>query len=76
MRKLGYLQKFGYFSLELCPKLRTSKIRHDKSIALSTKLVIGVRGKIEFGGARSCFPDKTGLKSAERRSAEPVAREL
>ena len=50
IRKLGYLQKFGYFSLELCPKLRTSKIRHDKSIALSTKLVIGVRGKIEFGG--------------------------
>jgi len=60
IRKLGYLQNFGYFSLELCPKLRTSKIRRDKSIALSTKLVIGVRGKIEFGGHGHAFPTRLG----------------
>ena len=37
VRKLGYLQKLGYFPL----KLRTSRtFRHSKLIALSTKLVV------------------------------------
>jgi len=41
--KFRYLKKLGYSHLELCPKnsgLR--KFRHDKSIALSTKLVVVV----------------------------------
>jgi len=42
VKKFAYLQKLGYFHLELCSKLRTWKFCHGKSIALSTKLVVVV----------------------------------
>ena len=42
VRKFGYLQKLGYFPLELRLKLQLRKFRHGKSIALSTSLVVVV----------------------------------
>jgi len=43
--KFEYVQKLGYFPLDLCPKLRIfGKFRHGKSVALSTTLVVVVDG--------------------------------
>jgi len=45
VRKFEYVQKLGYFPLDLRPKLRTfGKFRHGKSVALSTTLVVVVDG--------------------------------
>jgi len=45
VRKFEYVQKLGYFPLDLRPKLRTfGKYRHGKSVALSTTLVVVVDG--------------------------------
>jgi len=44
VRKYGYLWKFGYFPLEIFSQ--TSDYRHDKSIALSTTLVVVVDGRV------------------------------
>jgi len=45
----------------------------DNKTSQRSTYTVGVRGEIDLG-ARACFPDKTGLKSAERRPAEPGER--
>jgi len=46
IRKFGYLQKLGYFHLELCPELRTSKIFATASRSRCQQLVVVDDGRV------------------------------